>query len=252
LPIPPSLHVEALLLVDDGLTILASSEATDAPCPLCGWRSGRVHSRYRRTLADLPWADVAVSIRVRVCKFFCDNDACRRRIFAERLSGVAQSSARRTDRQGKALTAIALALGGEGGARLAGDLGMPVSPDTLLRLIRDAPDQELPTPAVLGVDDWAIHRGYPTGRSSSTSNATARLTSSPTAPAPALPLGSGRIPVSPRLPETVPGRTRRAHETGPPMRSRSPTAGTSSTTSPTRWRTSSVTREPASPPQPPH
>jgi transposase len=163
LPIPPSLHVEALLLVDDGLTILASSEATDAPCPLCGWRSGRVHSRYRRTLADLPWADVAVSIRVQVRKFFCDNDACRRRIFAERLSGVAQSSARRTDRQGKALTAIALALGGEGGARLAGDLGMPVSPDTLLRLIRAAPDRELPTPAVLGVDDWAIHRGLTYG-----------------------------------------------------------------------------------------
>jgi transposase len=163
LPIPPSLHVEALLLADDGLTILASSEATDAPCPLCGWRSGRVHSRYRRTLADLPWADVAVSVRVRVRKFFCDNDACPRRIFAERLAGIAQRSARRTDRQGEALTAIALALGGEGGARLAARLRMPTSPDTLLRLIRGCPEAARPAPAVLGVDDWAIHKGLTYG-----------------------------------------------------------------------------------------
>ena len=39
LPIPRSLRVEALLLAEDGLAILASSEATDVRCPLCGRRS---------------------------------------------------------------------------------------------------------------------------------------------------------------------------------------------------------------------
>ena len=163
LPIPRSLHVEALLLGEDGLTILASSEATDAPCPLCGRRSDRVHSRYGRTLADLPWAKLAVHLRVRVRKFFCDNDACPRTIFAERLVGVAQACARRTDRQREALTAIAFAAGGEAGARLAEQLGLAVSPDTLLRLIRREPDADVPVPTVLGVDDWAIHRGLTYG-----------------------------------------------------------------------------------------
>src|SRR6266508_369449 len=87
LPIPPSLHVEALLLGDDGLTILAASEATDVRGPFCGRRSDRVHSRYARTLADLPWATLAVRLRVNVRKFFCANDACPRQIFAERLDG---------------------------------------------------------------------------------------------------------------------------------------------------------------------
>ena len=127
LPIPRSLHVETLLLDEDGLTILASAKATDAPCPRCGQRSDRVHSRYARTLADLPWAGVAVRLRVHVRKFFCDNATCRRRIFPERLADVVAVSARRTDRQRKSLTAIAFALGGEAGARLAGRLGMPVS-----------------------------------------------------------------------------------------------------------------------------
>jgi transposase len=157
------LHVATLLLDEEGLTILASSEAAAAPCPLCGERSDRVHSRYVRTLADLPWAKLAVRLRVQVRKFFCANAACPRRIFAERLAGIAQAHARRTDRQGAALTAIAFANGGEAGARLAAALGYPVSPDTLLRLIRRDPDRAVPTPTVLGVDDWAIHKGLTYG-----------------------------------------------------------------------------------------
>jgi transposase len=90
---------------------------------------------------------------VRVRKFFCDNDACPRRIFAERLADVARAYARRTDRQRGALTTIAFAVGGEAGARLARKLGMLISPDTLLR----------PVPTVLGVDDWAIHKGLTYG-----------------------------------------------------------------------------------------
>src|SRR5262245_16182648 len=152
--IPLSLHVEALLLGDDGVTIRAVSEATDVRCPVCGELTDRVHSRYARTLADLPWARFAVCLRVEVRKFFRDNPACPRTVFAERLAGIAPACARRTDRQRDRLTDIALALGGEEGARLARKLGMPVSPDTLLRLIRRDPDADLPTPAVLGVDDW--------------------------------------------------------------------------------------------------
>ena len=163
LPISRSLHVETLLLDADGLTILASSGAPDAPCPRCGQRSQRVHSRSTRPLADLPWADVAVRLRVHVRKFFCDNAACLRRIFGERLADVAAVPARRTNRQGERLATIAFARGGEAGARLAGKLGMPVSPDTLLRLIRRDADAVVPTPTVLGVDDWAIHKGLTYG-----------------------------------------------------------------------------------------
>jgi transposase len=161
--IPPSLHVAALLLGEDGVTIRAMSEATDVCCPVCGEPAERVHSRYERTLADLPWARFAVRLHVEVRRFFCANPTCPRRIFAERLAGIAPAAAHRTDRQRARLTDIALVLGGEAGARLAAKHGMPVSPDTLLRLIRGAPEAERPTPAVLGVDDWAIHRGLTYG-----------------------------------------------------------------------------------------
>jgi transposase len=161
--IPPSLHVQALLLGEDGVTIRAVSDATDVRCPRCSELAERVHSRYTRTLADLPWAQFAIRWELRVRRFFCDNPVCPRTIFAERLAGIAPTFAHRTDRQRDRLTDLALVLGGEEGARLAAKHGMPVSPDTLLRLIRCAPEADLATPAVLGVDDWAIHKGLTYG-----------------------------------------------------------------------------------------
>jgi transposase len=52
-----------------------------------------------------------------------------------------------------------LALGGEAGVRVLIDVAMPTSSDTVLRLIRDAPSKEIPTPRVLGLDDWAWCKG---------------------------------------------------------------------------------------------
>ena len=54
---------------------------------------------------------------------------------------------------------LGFALGGEAGARLADQLGVPISPDTLLRGIQAAPLPATPTPRVLGVDDWCWRRG---------------------------------------------------------------------------------------------
>jgi hypothetical protein len=63
---------------------------------------------------------------------------------------------RRTERLGDLQRHLGLALGGQAGARLAERLGLPVSPDTLLRLVRRKANQcASETVRVLGVDDWA-------------------------------------------------------------------------------------------------
>jgi len=95
--------------------------------------------------------------QVETRKFRCDNPGCSQGIFTERLPGVA-AHARRTDRLGETLLALALALGGEAGSRVAGRIGIPTSPDTLLRLLWAQGDTPIPTPRILGVDDWAIRR----------------------------------------------------------------------------------------------
>ena len=137
-----------------------TSTQTQVPCPLCHVQTARVHSRYTRTLADLPWGPYTVCVQLRVRKFFCDQPACPRAIFTERVPTVAAPWARRTRRLAQLLLAYGLALGGEAGARLVVRLGLRPSPDALLRLVQAAPASDAPAPHILGVDEWAWRRGH--------------------------------------------------------------------------------------------
>ena len=140
------------------MVLRAESDAGSARCPLCGSSSKRVHSRYARTVSDLPWRGIAATLEIRVRRFFCDRRGCERRIFCERLPEVA-ARARKTDRLEEALLAIALELGGEAGARLARELGLLVSPDVLLARARRLPQPPNERVRVLGVDDFAFRKG---------------------------------------------------------------------------------------------
>jgi transposase len=161
--IPEQLHVDELSFDGDLLTIHASTDNPAAQCPCCGQASRRIHGCYTRTLADLPWCGTPVCLRVRVHKFFCDKPTCQRKIFAERLGDVARVYARSTDRQREALKWIAFALGGAAGARLARELGLLVSPDTLLNRIRGALRSDPEKVRALGVDDFGFKRGNASG-----------------------------------------------------------------------------------------
>ena len=158
--IPRSLRVLTVLTSTDGVIIHAAPRAMSADCPDCGAASRRVHSRYRRSLCDLPWQGRRVTISVAVRRFRCVGLRCVRRTFAERLHDVTRPSGRRTGRLHELQRYLGLALGGEAGARLAARLATPTSPDTLLRLASSASDP-LPkaAPRVLGIDDWAWRRG---------------------------------------------------------------------------------------------
>jgi hypothetical protein len=113
----------------------------------------RVYSHYTRTVANLPWAEWPVYLKVLGQRFFCDDPACRYKTFAERFAEVVARYVRRTFRLAVRQQQTAYALGGEAGTKLAPRLTMPTSGDTLLRLIRKAPPLEVKSPRVLGVDD---------------------------------------------------------------------------------------------------
>ncbi|MDQ3829302.1 MAG: ISL3 family transposase, partial [Candidatus Tectomicrobia bacterium] len=128
------------------------------PCPVCAVFTSRVHSRYTRMLADLPWGVARVRWQLRVRKFVCTNAQCARRIFTERLPEVVAPWARQTRRLVAWLITIGLALGGAAGVRLSRHLGCTLSRQTLLRIIRRLPLAGDRTPRVLGVDDFAFRK----------------------------------------------------------------------------------------------
>ncbi len=141
------------------LHLAARATRRVACCPLCGYRSKRVHSCYGRTLADMPCGGARVTVHVGTRRFLCRRPGCPRTIFTERLPAVMAPSARHTTRLGEQFQRTGFALGGAPGARYATASGMPVSRRTLLRLVRAAPLPEVGQVRVVGVDDWAQCKG---------------------------------------------------------------------------------------------
>lgn len=159
-PIPlPGLKITEVRKQDNQIDICAVSVRTQGICPNCGKRSTRVHSYYERSPADFPIAACRVGLHVKVKRFRCLTEDCSRATFVEEFPHLLEKYARRTVRMYQAQADIAFALGGEAGCRLANKLHMPVSGDTLLRMIRDSPAQLPEGAEVIGVDDWAKRRG---------------------------------------------------------------------------------------------
>ena len=134
---------------------MTSTQPT-AVCPLCQESSRRVHSRYCRTLQDVPCASFGLRLQLGVRKFFCLNGGCQRRIFTERLPQVTAPWARRTGRLAQRLIAIAVALGGRAGERLGHCLGYRIEDSSLLALLATVPLPAIAPLTVLGVDDFAF------------------------------------------------------------------------------------------------
>lgn len=128
-------------------------------CPDCGAKSSRVHSQYQRQLSDLPCVGIPICLTWTVRRLFCDNPECARVTFVEQIPVVAARYARKTCRLRQQQTGIGFIVGGEPGCRLAHQLEVPTSADSLLNMVRKTPEQEVKTPKILGVDDWAIRKG---------------------------------------------------------------------------------------------
>jgi transposase len=117
LPDPQQLRLCALSAEADDNTITAIVEptASSCACPVCGHLARRVHSRYTRHLADLPWHGVAFRLQLRSRKFFCDHPTCARHIFTQRFPDVVAPYARRTQRLAHLLELVAAVVGGTPG-----------------------------------------------------------------------------------------------------------------------------------------
>ena len=98
-------------------------------------------------------------LRLYVRRFRCLTPTCARQTFAERLPTLASVHAQRTVRSTEAVRVLGGEAGGAAGARMATRLGMPLSGDTVLRMLRRTLAPSQPAPRVVGMDDFALRKG---------------------------------------------------------------------------------------------
>jgi transposase len=157
--LPEGLDIISVSETPEELLVRVTSNRSGSLCPLCSIPSYAIHSYYRRKPADLPCTGRPLRLLLTVRKFFCRNATCPRKVFAERLPELIEPASRLTSRMRLALQTIGFALNGEGGARLADRLGMPISATTLLRSLHLVPTPPVGKVRVVGLDDWAWRRG---------------------------------------------------------------------------------------------
>ena len=134
--LPAHVRLEQIEITPSVVTLSLAVATSEAACPLCQQASHRVHSHYMRTLQDLPCVGKALRLLVVIRRFFCTNQECARKIFAERLPELTSEYARRTTRCHETLTELGFALGGKAAAARSAQLGLPSSRMSILRMLR--------------------------------------------------------------------------------------------------------------------
>src|ERR1700754_2208017 len=159
--VPRGFVVESACYEGDKAVIAVRASGNVGLCPSCGTVSRRVHSRYRRHVTDLPLSGRISQLLIIARRFRCDAVLCGRQIFTERFpEGVLAPSARRTARRDAIVHHLGLALGGRPAAGFAKRLMLPVSKDTLLRVVRRRHRPPADPLKVIGIDDWAWRRNH--------------------------------------------------------------------------------------------
>ena len=128
------LSTHSVLYEEDQIEVNARLLSVGASCPQCACYSSRRHGTYIRTWMDIPEGGMAVSVRLSMPKWFCDNDACGQKVFAERLDWlpVYQRRSARLDAQIRSLAFSLSALETE---KICSGFGIRISHDTVLRLV---------------------------------------------------------------------------------------------------------------------
>jgi len=73
-------------IVGSRIVIHVESTRTEAVCPYCGVLSDKIHSQYERTLHDLPIQGHKTCLHMKNRKYFCANEKCGHKTFAEQFS----------------------------------------------------------------------------------------------------------------------------------------------------------------------
>ncbi len=157
LPLPIGLKIAATTMRHDLLVVQVVSTNRKSCCPLCFCLAERRHSQYTRIVADLPCAGFRVQLILHVCRFFCDQVDCIRKITTRTASRLC--SALGTSHLCEAFQSLGLATSGELGTRLAERLAIQTSPTTILRRLMKLPTGAVKRVEELGIDDFAFRRG---------------------------------------------------------------------------------------------
>lgn len=161
---PDFIHIREQQITDGSIKLVVKSTTKEASCPKCNCKSRNYHSTYVRTIDDLPIFTKFVVLEVTAYRYYCSNDKCNVKVFAEELEGFSGKYRRKTGRLEQLIITIAAHTSCEGASRICKQMGIRISGDSIIRLIKKHHiDYEVAPSDTIGIDDWAYKKGHTYG-----------------------------------------------------------------------------------------
>lgn len=154
--------VENMEYDDRRIVIILKSKLSSSNCPCCGQESNRKHSKYLRSLIDLPMIDKYTRLKLVARRFYCGNNDCTRKIFSEQFEGFVTRYKRVTERLVNYLVKLGLSQSASQSCRVIKEI-IPVSVSSLIRLIKNHNVNVSYDAEYIGIDDFSFKRGITFG-----------------------------------------------------------------------------------------
>ena len=121
--------------IDENLVITVTRTNKSDRCPCCGKKSNNIHSRYFRTIKDLPIQENKVILKIKTKVFFCKNPQCDVNTFAEQFDFI-EGHSRMTTRLKNRIIDTSKGMSARASKSIVNNGIATISDDTILRIIK--------------------------------------------------------------------------------------------------------------------
>ena len=121
--------------IGDNLVITVIRTNKSDICPCCGKKSQSVHSRYFRTIKDLPIQENKVILKIKTKVFFCKNPQCDVNTFAEQFDFI-EGHSRMTTRLKNRIIDTSKGMSARASKSVVNNGIATISDDKILRIIK--------------------------------------------------------------------------------------------------------------------
>lgn len=157
---PENLKITEILEEDTKITIALKSTKHRHICPSCEQEMSMYHGTYSRTVQDLPILSKNVLLRITAYEYYCTNEKCEVGVFVENHGGFVSKCGRMTRRLEDLVRTTALETNCEGAAAICKEMGIRISGDSIIRMLRELNNVSMPMCSdTVGIDDFAYRKG---------------------------------------------------------------------------------------------
>lgn len=144
------------------IKISLKSQSNSCICPKCNTISNKYHGTYIRKAQDLPILGKQVLLEINSYEYKCENIDCSNKTIVESFDDFISYYSRMTNRLSDFLCTLALETSCEGAARIAKNMNIKVSGDTIIKiLIKKYDERKLNIcSSTIGIDDFAFKKRH--------------------------------------------------------------------------------------------